>query len=440
MPTGRFRLYVRKHTTFCKALLIAVYLLLILLPLTFALLSGTSPRSSLLYEIGKAAAIIAFTMLCLQVVLVSRCELLDAVFGIDAAAQFHKVTAICAVCLLIAHPILLAAASGRFDLFSADSWKVDIGKLTLAFLLLTVAFALTFAFFAVDYNIWRFLHKSAVLLVLLAFAHSFLIGSDLNNLTMQVTWFALLAVAASVFIWRNAVAPWRRRRFTVTDVRPETHDTFTLTFEPEDGRSFPRDPGQFMFLKLKRPARRSEIHPFTISASPTRQYIVQATIKKSGNFTNTIDRTRPGDKGFIEGPFGKFSLVNFEVGQFLFIAGGVGITPLMSMLRYLKETGDTRPVTFLYANKTTDDIIFRKELETMPSNVKVVHILSRPNDSWQGPRGRIDPQFLRQYAGDILSSAHVFLCGPPPMMTALKNHLKNLAVPSNRVHFERFTL
>jgi ferredoxin-NADP reductase len=258
---------------------------------------------------------------------------------------------------------------------------------------------------------------------------------------MKVCWFALLAIAASTFIWRNVFVPlWGRRRFEVTNIEPQTHETFTLTFEPRDHKPFPRNPGQFMFLKLKRPGRRSEIHPFTISASPSNENIVQATIKKSGNFTNTIDRTVPGDKAFIEGPFGKFSLVHYDARSFLFIAGGVGITPLMSMLRYLTETHDPRPVTLLYANKTADDIIFRKELEQLPSNVNVVHVLSRPDDSWQGPRGHIDPQIIEKYAADALSQAHVFLCGPPPMMTNITGLLKQLCVPADRIHFERFTV
>jgi predicted ferric reductase len=195
-----------------------------------------------------------------------------------------------------------------------------------------------------------------------------------------------------------------------------------------------------MFLKLKRPGRLSEIHPFTISASSLQPDIIEATIKKSGNFTNTIDQTRPGDIGLIEAPFGTFSIVNFDIEKFLFIAGGVGITPIMSMLRYLRDTKDTRPVILLYGNKTESDIIFHEELSKLPANVKVVHILSRPEGNWQGPKGHITIELIQRYAGEILSQADIFVCGPVQMMDTVINSLKNAAVHPKRIHSERFTV
>jgi ferredoxin-NADP reductase len=195
-----------------------------------------------------------------------------------------------------------------------------------------------------------------------------------------------------------------------------------------------------MFLKLKRPGRPSELHPFTISASSLRPEIIEATIKKSGNFTNTIDQTRPGDTGFIEAPFGRFSLVNFDIEKFLFIAGGVGITPIMSMLRYLRETNDNRPVVLLYGNRTEGDIIFRDELGKLPANVKIVHVLSKPQGSWRGPKGHIDMEIIKQYAGETLPKADVFVCGPAQMMDMVISSLKDTGVPSNRIHSECFTV
>lgn len=433
---------VRKNLCFYKRFLIFAYFIIVLLPVTVVWLTAMSPRQKLLYEIGKSVAIVGFTILSLQAALVSRWRFLDRTFGIDVITRFHKIMAAIAMLLFITHPTLLAIGSGWFDLFgSGTPWNINIGKVTFLLLTLTVSVAMTFNLLGIDYNLWRFLHKGAIFIVILGFTHSLFTGSDLISVTMKICWVCLFTTAASVFIWRNCFVPlWGRRRFEITDVRPETHDTFTLTFKPADGRSLPRNPGQFMFLKLKRPGRSSEIHPFTVSNSPSQENIIQATIKKSGNFTNTIDRTVPGDTGLIEAPFGRFSFVHFDAEKFLFIAAGVGITPLMSMLRYLNETGDWRPSVLLYGNKTENDIIFHLELDKLPANVKVVHVLSRPQDSWQGPRGHINGKIIQQYAADILPQAHIFLCGPPNMMTNITLELKNLGVPAAKIHSERFTV
>jgi len=189
-----------------------------------------------------------------------------------------------------------------------------------------------------------------------------------------------------------------------------------------------------------RPGRKSETHPFTIAASPLEPGIVESTIKQSGNFTDTIDQTRPGDLGRIEGPFGRFSLVHHDIEHFLFIAGGVGITPIMSMLRYLRDTDDPRPAVLLYANKTAADIIFASELEQLPDHVRVVHVLSRPDDSWTGRTGHINRALIEEAAGEHLEITHVFLCGPRPMMYAVMGELKKAGIARHRIHHERFTI
>jgi len=452
-----------------RNLLIIAYIAAVLAPLGLAIVFGEHEDDPLLQVIGIRIAVAGFAILILQVVLTARFKSLDRIIGIDKITQFHKAMGIAAASLLLSHPLLMAAGSKSLALFSFDlPWQINLGKLALLFAVVTVFFALTFSWlgppadsprkaglrsasksnqdaggFAAlqDYNTWRFCHKAVVLVVILGFAHSLLIGPDLEPVGMKILWWGLFVVAGGIYAYRNFYIPvWGRRIFEVIQVKPETHDTYTLTFKPKDGRALPRNPGQFMFLKLKRPGRLSEIHPFTISASSLRPDIIEATIKKSGNFTNTIDQTRPGDVGLIEAPFGRFSLVNYDIEKFLFIAGGVGITPIMSMLRYLRDTNDTRPAILLYGNKTEEDIIFRDELSKLPENVKIVHILSRPEKSWQEPKGHIDIELIQKYAGDILSEAGIFVCGPVAMMDMVTSCLKDAGIPAKRIHSERFTV
>jgi predicted ferric reductase len=422
--------------------LIIAYIAGICVPLGLAIVFGEKSDDPLLQKAGLRIAVAGFAILILQVILTARFKFLDHVFGIDKVSQFHKAMGITAGVFLLSHPILMAIASKSFGLFAIDTpWVVNLGKLALLFAIVTVLFALMFGRFGVDYNVWRFCHKAAVFIVIFGFAHSYLIGPDLEPAGMKILWWAMLLLAGSIYTYRNFYIPlWGRRLFEVIEVKPQTHDTFTLTFKSKDGLPLARNPGQFMFLKLKRPGRSSEIHPFTISASSLRPDIIEATIKKSGNFTNSIDQTRPGDIGLIEAPFGRFSLVNFDIDKFLFIAGGVGITPIMSMLRYLRETNNKRPVVLLYGNKTEKDIIFRDELEKLPANMKVVNVLSKPQGNWQGPKGYIDMEIIKQYTGEILSQADIFVCGPVAMMDMVISCLKDAGIPSERIHSERFTV
>lgn len=422
--------------------LICLYILLAVAPVIFALIDTPASDAPLLVEISLAAGLTGFSLLCLQVLLAGRFKAIDRPFGLDILMQFHKYMGMAAMVLLLAHPVLLALGHGSWGLFTFDtSWRVNLGKTALLLLVIGVLFALFFLKFGVDYNIWRFSHKGMFAVIVLGFVHGLYIGPDIQSGLARGYWISIFAIVSVVFAYRNIIVPlWGRRSFEVSDIKQETYDTYTLTFEPKDGEPIYRKPGQFMFLKLIRSAGASEIHPFTISASPSKTNILQATIKQSGNFTNTIDQTKPGDIGKIEAPFGRFSYMYDNPAKILFIAGGVGITPIMSMIRCLRDTEDNRPVTLLYGNKSEKDIIFGREIEELPDNFKTVHILSNASESWEGERGFITAEIIEKYAGDMLDNAHIYLCGPPVMMDKVIKALYELKVTDNRIHYERFTI
>lgn len=422
--------------------LIGLYCLLAISPVIIVYVSTEPLDDPLLVTAALITAMIGFSLLCLQVILAGRFKTVDRPFGLDVVMQFHRKMAVFALFLLVLHPILLAIGHNSFVLFGLQtSWKVNLGKAALLFLIIGVLFALYFHKMKVDYNVWRFMHKGMVIVVILGFLHGLVIGPHINQSPFVRTyWYVMFLTAVFVFGFRNLIIPFVRRKFKVASVNQETHDTYTLTFEPEDGKPTYRNPGQFMFLKLIRPGRSSELHPFTISASPLKADILQATVKQSGNFTNTIGQTMPGDVGKIEAPFGRFSYIYDAPAKILFIAGGVGITPIISMIRCLRDSGDSRAVTLLYGNKTEKGIIFREEIEELPDNFNAVYILSNPDENWQGERGYITTEIINKYAGEALKDAHIYLCGPPVMMDKIIKSLRELKVSDKRIHYERFTI
>jgi len=205
-------------------------------------------------------------------------------------------------------------------------------------------------------------------------------------------------------------------------------------------------PGQFHFIKLYRGTGLPvEEHPFTISSSPTEDGFVSSTIKESGDFTATIGKTKPGDTAIIQGAYGRFSYVlHPEEQELVFIAGGVGITPLMSMLRHMRDTRTDKDVLLLYGNKTENDIVFRGELSEIEAggypHLKVVHILSQAGDEWRGETGFVDKEKIERLCNGGLGTKAFYVCGPPIMMDKVIRTLRTLGIPNRRIHHERFSL
>jgi predicted ferric reductase len=418
-------------------LLLFAFVLFATLPLLLAF--GTRHGDPFLYELGRKAALLAFGLLALQVVLAARFRLADLALGLDAVMRLHRTVGILALFLLLAHPaLLLLSTHGKLPW----GWQVALGAGALIVVVIGVLAALLFRFLHVDYNRWRVIHKGMILAILLGYFHSRAIGEDiLSSRGLRAWWTWLLAMAVGVFVWRNVFVPrWGRRRSRVESVTAEAQGIWTIKFVLEDGRPLRHRPGQFMFLSLLRSGLPTEEHPFTISSSPNQAGFFTATIKESGNYTRTIGLTRAGDRALVEGPFGRFSLVHHDAERFLFISAGVGSTPIVSMLRFLRDTDDPRPALFLCANRTEADIPFREELDRLPASMRVVHVLSRPGASWRGARGHLDEETLRKIAGASLIGATVFLCGPPAFMVELRRSLKLLGIRRARIHVERFAV
>ena len=442
MPDIRFRRLDRRDSRSFAVVLLLVYVAVVALPAVIVFFTWGTRDAPLLITLGRLSALVGFVMLALQVALTSRVHLIERAVGLDRLTRFHRKAAVPATALVLVHPVLLAAGQGetwRFDRF--PDWQVELGGFALGVLVLGVLLALSFGALGLAYQLWRRLHKGMIVIVVLGFIHALVIGHHLQGIPMRVAFWVLFVTTLGIFAWRNVFVPlWGRRRFRVASVTQETHDTFNVALEATDDEAMAHTPGQFMFLTLRRPGMKSEEHPFTISSSPTTAPSLTVTIKQSGDFTNTIGRTKPDDVALIEAPFGRFSYVHAEATALLFIAAGVGITPIMSMLRALRDTGDTRPAVLIFGNKTERDVLFREELSALPANVKVVHVLSKAEALWTGPTGYVTAEVITEHASAMLKSADVYLCGPPPMMDSVTASLRSLGVPKRRIHTERFAL
>jgi ring-1,2-phenylacetyl-CoA epoxidase subunit PaaE len=125
----------------------------------------------------------------------------------------------------------------------------------------------------------------------------------------------------------------------------------------------------------------------------------------------------------------------------VFVAAGVGITPLMSMLRYMRDRRESQSVLLVYASRSPADVIFGDELQAIAAGdfpmLKVIHVLSNAPASWIGETGRLDAVRLVRLSGGVEDRAF-YLCCPPPMMAALVRGLLRMGVPPSRIHTDQF--
>ena len=164
------------------------------------------------------------------------------------------------------------------------------------------------------------------------------------------------------------------------------------------------------------------------------------SIRNLGDFTKEIHKVPLGRRVYLDGPYGAFTIGN-PADMHVLIAGGVGITPMMSMIRTLADAGDKRPVILLYGSKDWDSITFREELEELKArfDLTVIHVLADPPTDWTGERGFITAEVLTRYLPQPYAAHEYFICGPAVMMDAVERALGELEVPMSRYHSERYS-
>ena len=225
----------------------------------------------------------------------------------------------------------------------------------------------------------------------------------------------------------------------------EVQNVRTLRLVPTDGGALPFDflPGQFLTVAVE-PAGKTVKRSYTIASSPTVRDYIEITVKREehGVVSRILhEDVGEGDTLDISAPFGKFTFTGVEAESIVLIGGGVGITPLMSVVRYLTDRGWRNPIHLLYCCRTTKDFIYQEELEYLQRrnpNLAVVATMTRESGTvWMGPTGRLTPELISSSVPD-LERQRVHICGPGPMMDAVKGMLTELGVPASHVFTEAF--
>lgn len=247
----------------------------------------------------------------------------------------------------------------------------------------------------------------------------------------------------------NSAAPvvrnWRGL-LRVGEIITETPNVKTFRLVPSSGDGsipFTFEPGQFLNLVFAIGGAKMN-RSYSISSSPTQRDHVDLTIRREprGAVSRHVnDLLKVGDLIEAGGPVGKFTFTGTEADSIVLISGGVGITPMMSIARYLTERSWAGDVFFVYTSRSPEDIIFAREIAALQRANPKLHVaiaISRPEGTgWKGLRGRLSKDLLVQTVPN-LSHRRIHLCGPPSMMESTKNMLSELGVPPAQVKTEAF--
>lgn len=424
---------------------LAVYVAVVIAPV--ALLAGVPdlpPASPGLY-VGGGLGFAVFVLFGLQIVIPAR-TLLSKTIGLDVLLRLHRHVGLISLVLVAGHVVVVMVDDpGRLRLFDVVHAPVRAKAAvvaTTALIVLTVT-SLWRSRARLRYERWRFLHGALGLVVVLSgFVHIVGVGRFTQSGPLLALCLAVLGLAGGAFAYLRAGRPLTSslRPYRVRAVRPEAGGATTLEVEATGRRGRPFRPGQFAWIKLRSSRFGLTEHPFSFASSASEPDRVSFTIKGVGDFTTAVRELEPGTTVMLDGPHGSYEPGHPGAG-FLLIAAGIGITPIMSLLRTAADSGDTRPFTLVYGSRRLGDITFREELEELAEHLDltVCHVLSQPPEGWDGEIGRVRDEVLQRVLEPLARPLNAFLCGPPAMVDDTVVALTRLGLSETELHAERFT-
>jgi len=397
---------------------------------------------------GKMFGLLAAALVLLQFPLSAKLRFLDRVFGLHRVLIAHRVAGLFTAVFATLHPMFLYAPEAKtLGTIRLDIWPALIGVLLLIGIWVGACLALRRAFLGLPYQVWYRFHRlgmfSAVVLVAV---HALNVTGDLRHGWPLYVLLIALILYGALFAWTKTIKlkALKRNRYSVSKVSSAGRDTYAAELSPRQGDVFAYAPGQFAFVTFHSESLPVERHPWTISSTPTQPQSLVFTIKCSGDFTAYIGRLKTGDTAEIDGPYGLFSYLASDRDpdrELVMIAGGVGVTPMLSMLRYMVDADRLRKATLIWSNRTEADILCREEIETLKAklpNFAVHHVLSEQPD-FQGRTGHLNRAMLNELLISASREAAIFLCGPPPMMDSVCRDLRKIGYSPRTTFTERFS-
>lgn len=431
------------------ATLIILYLVLALMPLVLAtgLMDGLSnPKRFLATSLG----LVAFAMLLLQFVSSGRFESLSSKVGINRTMRFHQLTGRVLLVLVLLHALLFFLPGSLADIPQAanmlvrmmsSNWMLS-GSIALCAVVVVVATGIWRHKLPVRYEIWRAIHFFGVTIIAIAGAHHvFTVGSNSQVPALRAFWWVMLAVALGALGFTYFIKPWllARKAYRLTSVRELGRGIHELALEAAKGRAINFIAGQFAWVNFRGAVPVLD-NPFSISSSPDELPRVRLLIKSRGDISARVGELEPGATVYLDAPHGNFTLQGRHGDAIYLIAGGIGIAPIISILRDLAHKREKRPISIVFGASNPQQLTYADEITALKEvlDLKVFFSVDEPPADWTGGVGELDAATLESKLPAPARHCLCFICGPTPMLLSVARHLRQLGVPPKNIVYERF--
>lgn len=395
--------------------------------------------SSTTRTLGQITALIGVVLFCLNYILAARFKFIENIRGgLGKVYLSHHAFGAIGFSLLLLHPMFLTLQylplslemSSQF-LLSTEDTAILFGKIAL--IVMMILLFITF-YMKLAYNTWKKTHQLLGISLFFALLHiTFIEGNLSTTPNLRLYLFVLFSLAIVSYIrstlWKQLFM--KRHRYLVTTIVQKNDDIIEIFMRPKD-KPFVFSPGQFVFIKiLKAKGITKEDHPFSITSSPESEELSIA-VKSLGDFTETMKLLKPETEIMIEGPYGHF--LHTHKDKQVWIAGGIGITPFLSMARALKNT-TPQDIALYYLVKNPTDAAYKQELENISLNNPNFKVITHASTQL----GRITAKEILNTIPD-LKKRQIFICGPLPLINSLKKQFKQLKIKKKHIHSEEFSL
>lgn len=390
--------------------------------------------NNLLYSVGQLCGIIGFVLLTLLIFSGDTARFWNRYIGLDKIIKFQRKFSYFVLFFIFFHPVFFILSNRSYKgLILPDFAYKPLAFGIISFYILVGVMIASALAKRISYRVWQYIHFITYLLFFFALYHAIYWGSELDDYAIIYAIATLMIIIAIIYRTRYKIITARSTKFLVKDVTKETENTFTLNIKLDKPFNFKA--GQFCFLRLKTNKLYAR-HPFTISSAPGDD-ILSFTIKLAGRFTKTAIQLKENDEIFIDGPFGNF--IPKTEKDLVFIAGGVGITPFMSIIRDRLKKDIKQNITLIYGSRTESDIIFKNEIESIDKEwFKKVYMLNDiSNLTIRCEQGYITKDTIKKYITKPDDSLY-YICGPEIMKDTSKKVLKDMGIKSRDIFIEDF--
>jgi len=391
--------------------------------------------------VSKAVVLPGTVLMCWSFFFSTRLPLFNRLFGgLDKAYHAHKMTSISSFICICLHPTFqffrfLPNYRESLELFIPRALSaIEFGLISLLVFIALISLTL---WIKIPYHIWKRTHEYFILVMLLALAHVWLIDKQVHDSIYLMTWmYGFMIGACIAYVYRRFLYRFLgpRYRYAVAHIEKQ-QESWDVFLSPMGSKRLVHQPAQFIYISFKNDALGNEPHPFSVSSAPHNE--LRLSIKGSGDYTSKLDKLNKGDEAKVWGPYGKFyeKYLCEPKKDAVMIAGGIGITPFLSLLQHEVQYPTERKTTLFYGVKNRQSTDYLDELKRYADASPQIELFISYFE--EEP---LSLSFIQEHLPEELKRYNYFLCGPIQMMELFEKALKEKGILNRSIIYEDFNL